>query len=130
MITKLNLVVCLALLLANMIATSLDIDDTFAFARRSGLVSAINLMPLFFGGHMNVIANYCGISLRAYTRMYRWLGRIVIIEGFIHMVVAVSIRTPAIDDCLELLLEGSAPCPEVPHIKASVIFSDNTSVAS
>ena len=62
--------------------------DIHKFVKRCGLLSGINLIPLFLGGQMNPIVNHSGVGLRLYARIHRWLGRIAIVEGIIHMTVA------------------------------------------
>jgi hypothetical protein len=39
---------------------------------------------------MNLVASFCGVRLRAYASMHEWLGRVVIAEGLIHLVAAIS----------------------------------------
>ncbi|KAM5349489.1 hypothetical protein ACJ41O_005994 [Fusarium nematophilum] len=81
-------------LVANAVALSAGVGNVNSFIRRSGLISVINLVPLFLGGQMNIIASRCGIGLRAYTRIHRWLGAVAIIEGVLHAIVSVSRQIP------------------------------------
>ncbi|KAM5341397.1 hypothetical protein ACJ41O_014428 [Fusarium nematophilum] len=81
-------------LVANAVALSAGVGNVNSFIRRSGLISVINLVPLFLGGQMNIIASRCGIGLRAYTRIHRWLGAVAIIEGLLHAIVSVSRQIP------------------------------------
>lgn len=97
-VARVDIIVLFLFLLANVIALSLYVDDLLTFVRRSGLICTINLMPLFLGGRMNVIVNSCRLSLHTFSRIHRWLGRIVILEGFIHVVAAVSHRTPTMEN--------------------------------
>ncbi|KAI1382607.1 uncharacterized protein F4822DRAFT_435284 [Hypoxylon trugodes] len=60
-------------------------------------MSIINLIPLFLGGCMNVIADCCGISLRTYARIHRSLGRVAILEGLIHVAVAILNHLPNLE---------------------------------
>ena len=53
-------------------------------------MSIINLMPLVLGEYINFVVNRCGVSLRVYTYIYKWLRGVAILEGLVHMVVAVS----------------------------------------
>jgi len=89
--TRFDVLILLAFLIANTLALTIDIKkDTDRFIKRSGLISVINLMPLFIGGQMNIVASRCGVGLRAYTRIHRLLGRIAVLEGFIHVVASFS----------------------------------------
>jgi hypothetical protein len=54
-------------------------------------MSIINLMPLVLGEHINFIANRCGVNLKAYTYMYKWLRGVVILKGLVYIMAAVSL---------------------------------------
>jgi len=88
--TRFDTLILLAFLITNTLTLTIGVNNVHEFIRRSGLISVINFMPLFLGGRMNVIASRCGIGLRAYTRIHRWLGRIAALESFIHAVAAIS----------------------------------------
>ncbi|EXK83410.1 hypothetical protein FOQG_12272 [Fusarium oxysporum f. sp. raphani 54005] len=90
----LDIIVLSMFLGANAIVLSVGISDIAGLARRSGLVSIINIVPLFLGGRMNIIASSCGFGLRDYTRVHRWLGNIAIVEGLIHVFVSISDKSP------------------------------------
>jgi hypothetical protein len=45
---------------------------------------------LALGEHINLVASFCGVRLRAYASIHKWLGRVVIAEGLIHLVTAIS----------------------------------------
>lgn len=92
--TWFHLLLLLTFLITNVIALSVGVDDVPEFARRSGLLSVVNLIPLFLGGQINAISSHCGIGLKTYTRIHRWLGRVAIVEGLIHVIVTISIRRP------------------------------------
>ncbi|KAH9905233.1 ferric reductase transmembrane component 3 [Xylariomycetidae sp. FL2044] len=92
-VVTLGTVSLLILLIVNIFALSLHVHTVSEFMYRSGLVSSISLVPLFLGGQMNIIASRCGISLRTYTGMHRWLGRTAILDGLLHAVVALADRS-------------------------------------
>ena len=79
---------------ANGIALSVGVGNPTGFIRRSGLISVVNLVPLFLGGQMNIIASHCGLGLGAYVRMHRWLGAVAIVEGLLHVIVSISRQAP------------------------------------
>ncbi|KAH6883860.1 ferric reductase transmembrane component 3 [Thelonectria olida] len=89
-----DLLVLLMFLGANAVALSAGVRNATSFIRRSGIISVVNLIPLFLGGQMNIIASHCGLSLRAYTRLHRWLGSVAIVEGLLHVIVSVSRQMP------------------------------------
>lgn len=85
-----DVLLLLTFLAVNALFLSLGVRDIDAFIQRSGLLCSINLLPLFLGGHMNILANYCGIGMQVYARLHRWLGRVAVLEGLLHAVVSIS----------------------------------------
>lgn len=47
-------------------------------------LALINLLPLFLGGHTNLLADYLRIPLPIYQFAHRWLGRVVIAQALLH----------------------------------------------
>ncbi|KAH7345846.1 ferric reductase transmembrane component 3, partial [Plectosphaerella cucumerina] len=92
-VTWLDLIAAAVFVTANAVAMSYDVRDTTGFIRRSGVLSVVNMAPLFLGTRMNVIASGCGLSLSAYIDTHRWLGIIAILQGLTH--AAVSLATQA-----------------------------------
>ena len=92
--TQFDFALIAVFLLGNMVCTVIQVNDVSNLARRSGLLSVINLMPLTAGSHMNLIANSCGIRLGAYRRMHRWIGRVAAAEGLVHTAARVSLHLP------------------------------------
>ncbi|KAH7019626.1 hypothetical protein EDB80DRAFT_870257 [Ilyonectria destructans] len=84
----------MAFLGANAVALSAGIGNITGFIRRSRLISVVNLVPLFPGGQMNIIASRYRLSLRAYARMHRWMGSVAVAEGLLHVTVSVSRQMP------------------------------------
>jgi hypothetical protein len=91
-----DVLLIVAFLVGNVLCTTIRVKDIHGLTGRSGLMAIINLMPIPLGGHMNIIANRCGIRLGAYARTHRWLGRVAIVEGLIHTAAAVSLQKPNI----------------------------------
>jgi len=100
--TRFDILLLVVFLSANAIALSIGIEDVSGLIKRSGLLSVINLMPLFSGGQMNIVASRCGVGFRAYARMHRWLGRVALIEGIIHFATAWSTYKPHFDTFSEI----------------------------
>ncbi|KAH7111270.1 ferric reductase transmembrane component 3 [Dendryphion nanum] len=76
----------------NALCLAINVKGVPEFIKRSGLISIINIMPLSLGANMNLIVSRCGISLPTYAKLHQWLGRVAIVEGLIHVAVAVSYR--------------------------------------
>jgi hypothetical protein len=89
-----DLYIVLFFIAANIVSLVIVVGDKQQLARRSGLLSTINLIPLSFGASMNVIANFFGIGLTTYAKLHRWLGRISILQALLHVVVVVSLKRP------------------------------------
>ncbi|KAK0627164.1 hypothetical protein B0T14DRAFT_129392 [Immersiella caudata] len=69
---------------------------TFLFLRRVNLGSSaatlavINATPLFLGGHTNPFADLAGVPLSTYHIFHHFIGRVVIVEGVLHAVLALK----------------------------------------
>jgi hypothetical protein len=59
-------------------------------SRQAALLSAINLIPLAFGGHMSSILDLCGLDLDGQHRLHRWLAWVAAIEGVGHGVAELA----------------------------------------
>lgn len=85
-----DLAILLIFIVANTIATAINVRNVAGFVKRIGLISVVNIVPQFLGGRLNIVLNQCGIGLKAYTRMHRWLGRVAIVQGLIHVIAALA----------------------------------------
>ncbi|KAI8626617.1 hypothetical protein F5Y19DRAFT_488216 [Xylariaceae sp. FL1651] len=52
------------------------------------MLAVVNATPLFLGGRTNPFADFIGIPLSTYYIFHHFIGRVVIIEGSIHAVLA------------------------------------------
>ena len=95
--TSLDVLVLIIFLLSNVLTMAIGVNSVAGFLKRSGLLSVINTTPLFLGGQMNALASRCGIGLRSYARTHRWLGRVTVLEGLIHAIVATAKRRPSLN---------------------------------
>ena len=93
-VTRLDLLVLFTFLAGNALCLAINVKGVPEFIERLGLISIINLIPLSLGANMNLIVSLCGIRLPTYAKLHRWLGRVAIVEGLIHVTVAVSYRRP------------------------------------
>jgi predicted ferric reductase len=54
--------------------------------RRMGVLSVINMVPLFLlAGRNNPLIPLLGITFDTYNLIHRWIGRISVLEAFIHV---------------------------------------------
>ncbi|KAM0269044.1 hypothetical protein ACHAQH_009849, partial [Verticillium albo-atrum] len=93
-ITWLDLIATVVFVSTNAVSVSYRVRDTTGFVRRSGVLSVVNMAPLFLGTRMNLIASGCGLSLPTYVATHRWLGIMAILEGLIHAAVALWTQAP------------------------------------
>jgi len=77
-------------LVRNAVCLSVEVKDVASLTKRSCLLYIINLVLLALGEYMNLVANFCGVRLRAYASMHEWLGRVVLAKGLIYLVAAIS----------------------------------------
>jgi hypothetical protein len=87
---RFNVLLVVLFLIGNAVCLSVEVKDVASLIKRSGLLCIINLVPLALGEHMNLVANFCGVRLKAYASMHEWLGRVVIAKGLIHLMAAIS----------------------------------------
>ena len=68
--------------------------DRTKIVQRTGRLTIVNLVPLSLGSHMNSIVSSCGLGYESYNAIHRWLGRVAVIEGLIHVIFAVVSHKP------------------------------------
>lgn len=93
-ITYFEAILLLLFLAGNVLCVAIGAKNT-SVTNRMGTLSVINLMPLALGSHMNFIASRCRIRPQSYERMHRWVGKVAIVEGLIHSVMAAAFKLPA-----------------------------------
>jgi hypothetical protein len=79
-----------AFVVGNVICLTLEVKDVAGLVKRSGVICTINLVPLALGGHMNMVASWCGLSLGAFARIHEWLGIVALVEGLVHTVAGAA----------------------------------------
>jgi hypothetical protein len=72
--------------------TCLWVRPTSTLMNRAGLLSSINLIFLCLGGNVSFIPRSCGFPHEGYSRAHRWIGRIAVVEGLLHSIMAVVLR--------------------------------------
>jgi hypothetical protein len=58
-------------LVKNAICLSVKVKDVTSLIKRSGLLCIINLILLALGEHINLVASFCGVKLKAYANMHK-----------------------------------------------------------
>lgn len=84
-ITRLEFVILALCLGANVAVLVLERVNIGSVA---AMLAIINAAPLFLGNHTNPFADFVGIPLSTYTIFHHFIGRVVVIEGSIHAILA------------------------------------------
>jgi len=84
--TRYHALLALALLAGNVVCL---MDDCIKILQRTGLLSIVNFVPLALGSHMNSVVSCRGLGYEAYNIIHRWMGRVTMIEGVIHVILTV-----------------------------------------
>ena len=92
--TRYHALLVIALLVGNVLCLTLGTHDRTEILQRTGLLSTVNLVPLALGSHMNSVVSCCGLGYEAYSAIHRWIGRVAVVEGVIHVILAVVSQTP------------------------------------
>jgi hypothetical protein len=61
---------------------------------RAGTMASINMVPLFFGGRISIIAESLGFSLHSYYLAHNWIGCVVISQSLIHVILVIGRGRP------------------------------------
>ena len=80
----------IAFLVGNVFCLTFGVKNVASLVKCSGVICAINLVPLALGEHMNVVASWCGLSLGAFARIHEWLGIVALVEGLVHTVAGAA----------------------------------------
>lgn len=86
------LIVSLYLLANTLLITK--VKPAAGIGSRAATMSIINLIPLLCGPRLSLVTKLVGISLRASIGSHQWLGRTVIAQMLLHMVVSLTGSTP------------------------------------
>jgi hypothetical protein len=106
--TRYHALLVVALLVGNVVCL---MDDRTKALQRTGLLSIVNLVPLALGSHMNSIVSSCGLGYEAYNAIHRWMGRVAVIEGVIHVILAVVSQTPNLHSSTQVAALVVSPPP-------------------
>lgn len=84
-------------LAGNVFCATFQVKDVSGLKQRVGILSMCNLVPMPLGARMNCVADLCGVEIRGYAKIHRWIGRAAITHGLIHVATALHLQSPDID---------------------------------
>jgi len=61
---------------------------------------------------MNSIISSCGLGYEAYNTIYRWIGRVAVIKGVIHVILTIVSQTPNLYSLTQVAVLVVSPPPE------------------
>lgn len=85
-----SLIIC-TFVLGNAVNLFLRANSRVDLMHQAGLLSIINLIPLGLGGHMNLVADSCGLDPESFNCMHRWIARVAVIEGLFHAILGITL---------------------------------------
>jgi hypothetical protein len=88
-LTRLELLLVGICLVTNALCMGLGVKSTTEAATRSGVLSVINLIPLFAGSRLGLVADLLGVSLRTQLLMHRFIGVLATVQGILHSTLVV-----------------------------------------
>jgi hypothetical protein len=100
--------ICLvAFLVANILGAVLQVPSVADFADRLASLFLVNLVLVFAGGKSNLLADkVLQLQRSDYSLFHRWVGRICILEGVLHAILKVTLKTAsATSDAIAVSIE-------------------------
>jgi hypothetical protein len=88
-LTRLEMLFLGLYVLTNALCMGLGVKSTTDAATRSGVLSVINLVPLFAGSRLGLLADLLGVSLRSQLLLHRYMGMLATVQGILHSAVAI-----------------------------------------
>ncbi|KAF2257699.1 hypothetical protein CC78DRAFT_622409 [Lojkania enalia] len=75
----------------NILGCTLKVSDRHDIAKRCATLFLINAVPLYLGGRTNIFVDrILRLSLSKYALIHHWLGRICVVQGFVHGIIKIS----------------------------------------
>ena len=88
-LTRLEMLLLCFYVAGNALCMGVGVESTAEAATRSGLLSVINLIPLFAGLWLGLVADLLGVSLRSQLLLHKYMGMITTIQGAFYSAVAI-----------------------------------------
>jgi hypothetical protein len=89
-VTRAQFLLILMYVAINTVAMTLGTDAAAQVSSRSGVLATFNLIALLAGSRFSSVAGCFGISLRVYTILHKWIGRMAILQAFTHTALSIS----------------------------------------
>jgi hypothetical protein len=92
-LTRFHVLLLVLYLIVNGVCMGVGIDKSSmipGLILRSGMMASVNMIPLFLGGRTNPLVDGLGVPLHVYYLVHHWVGRMVILQSFIHAILAIS----------------------------------------
>jgi hypothetical protein len=132
--SRADVLIQLAYLAINIFSITFGITSFKDAWTRTGTVSVINIILLFFGFHLSFLADLLGVSLSTYRRIHRSVGSMSFLVGLFHMLAAVqsnsSYSLDASKNLYGSIVSHRALCPPEPaaYNLAGRIFSGSAHI--
>jgi hypothetical protein len=79
---------------ANILGAVLQVSSVVDFADRLASLFLVNLVLIFAGGKSNLLVDkVLQLQRSDYSLFHRWVGRICILEGVLHAILKVTLKT-------------------------------------
>jgi len=80
--------------IGNGVCMGLEVQDLSQLMIRSGSIASVNIIFLFLGGRRNFVAGRIGLPLHVYYLAHHLVGRMVVLQGILHAVLAIIVDQP------------------------------------
>ena len=88
--TRAQVLAYIVYLAADIICSTLKVSTVRELGTRTGTLSLINMIPAYFGYHLNFVSDILGLSILEYRRIHAWTGVMSVSLGLLHAVVSVA----------------------------------------
>lgn len=99
--TYVDVLVQVTYLIINLFLVGFQWTSMRRAAHNTGIIASINMIPVFFGFHLWLVADLLGVSLSTCRRIHRLSGTVAFVRGLLHMLVSLrsklsySLKVPA-----------------------------------
>jgi hypothetical protein len=80
----------IAFVVRNVFCLTFGVKNVASLVKRSGVIYIINLILLALREHINVVASWYRLSLRAFVYIYKWLGIVALVKGLVYIIVGAA----------------------------------------
>lgn len=85
--SRADVLIQLMYLVINLFLIGFRVTSLKQAGQQAGLISMINMVPLFFGFHLSFVADLLGISLTTCRRIHRSTGAMTFVLGLVNMLI-------------------------------------------